>query len=56
MSQCCGWPCQYERGGACSKRPFGNELLALFAEEALAEREEPPHQVYHGGCAKTVLD
>merc|ERR1712024_397223 len=37
----------------CLNVAVGHELPGFPAEEALAEREEPAHQVHHGNCSKT---
>ena len=37
------------------ERSLGDELPRVSAEETLAEREVPAHQVHHGTCTATVL-
>ena len=45
-----------DRGPADGEHPPGHELPGVAAQEALAEREEPPHQVHHGTGPEAVLE
>ena len=46
---------RYGRGGPSPERPPRHELPRVAAEEALAERAVPAHQVHHGTRSEALL-
>merc|ERR1712098_976459 len=56
VSECRRWQCRHVRGGIGPEYSLGHEFLGFSVEEALGERQEPPHQVHYGTCPETVLN